>query len=251
MNSPRLTPDQLAGVYEKLKRANETIGNLKSEITIFLNKRPEGGFSKDEHEAAKEFAEFHAKREIPLRFGVIAGEVAHHLRSSLDHIAWMLSSESYRRDRETAIAFPIFLSKPAKKDEITSYSRKIEGIQSVVARDLIERLQPYNAANPAGDPLTILHELDREDKHHTLILIQTKWNMIMTVPIRAQLVMPITFLDTNEELFPSKAADKAKLEFAPQIAFAQLAGGKSEAVIPTLTELANKLGIIVQRFAEL
>src|SRR6266404_964011 len=101
MAATLLSPEQLAGVHEKLKRAEESIRDLNSQIVAFLRERPEGGFSHDKQKAAKEFAEFHAKRVIPLRFGVIAGEVIHHLRSSLEHIAWMLSTDGYRRDYPT------------------------------------------------------------------------------------------------------------------------------------------------------
>src|ERR1700724_711353 len=98
MAAALLSPEQLAGVYEKLKRADESIQNLNSEIVAFLDERPEGGFSDDKQKAAKQLAEFHTKRVVPLRFGVIAGEVAHHLRSSLEHIAWLLSSDQYQLD---------------------------------------------------------------------------------------------------------------------------------------------------------
>jgi hypothetical protein len=129
MDDPKhlLTPDQLAGVYEKLKRADESIQNLNSEIVAFLKERPEGGFSEDKQQAARELTEFYARRGIPLRFGVIAGEIAHHLRSCLDYIAWVLSTEGYRRDHERSISFPIATEKPRTKDELAGYGRKIKG----------------------------------------------------------------------------------------------------------------------------
>ena len=48
----------------------------------------------------------------------VLGEIIHHLRSSLDHIAWLLSSEKYRREHETAIAFPICTDEPIEKKEL-------------------------------------------------------------------------------------------------------------------------------------
>lgn len=78
-NELLLDSEQLAGVYEKLKRADESIQNLNSEIVAFLKERPKGGFSEDKQQAARELAEFHTKRGIPLRFGVIAGEIVHPL----------------------------------------------------------------------------------------------------------------------------------------------------------------------------
>jgi hypothetical protein len=151
-----LTADQLSGVHEKLQRADEIIRTLNSELTAFL-KPPEAGFSKNKQKAANEFLQ-HARRQVPPRFGIIAGEVAYHLRSSLDHIAWLLSCDRYQRSHEGAISFPILTEKPRKKAELGSYSRKVEGIQSAAARALIERLQPYHAPTPADDPLAITHE---------------------------------------------------------------------------------------------
>lgn len=246
-----LTSDQLAGVNEKLKRAEESIGDLNSLIVAFLKESPEGGFSDDKQKAAKELAEFHAKRVIPLRFGVIAGEVIHHLRSSLEHIVWMLSNEAYRRDYPTRIGFPVKDTKPATKDELASYDRQVKGISDAGALALIERLQPYNAPNPADDPLTILHGLSNEDKHHTLILVVSSWNLAFTIPTALFRTVAIVGLDDKKEWLDPALTAKPKLEFSPYIAFAQIGGWKGEAVIPVLTVLLDKVRDIVGRFSEL
>ncbi|MGA7548588.1 MAG: hypothetical protein WBP65_06155 [Candidatus Sulfotelmatobacter sp.] len=246
-----LTPEQLAGVNEKLKRAEESIQNLDSEIVAFLSKRPKGGFSDDKQKAAKELVEFHTKRGIPLRFGVIAGEIAHHLRSSLEHIAWLLSTDQYRLDHQRWIGFPIAAVKPTTKDELTTYGRQVKGILSEDARALIERLQPYNAANPADDPLAILHELDREDKHQTLALIVCDWNMTVSIPLSALSTFVISPFYGQEEWRDSRLAAKPKFELAPYVAFAQLGRWKGEAVIPALTHLLNTVKDDIKMFAEL
>jgi len=254
MAAALLSPKQLSGVYEKLKRAEESIVDLNSQIVAFLRERPEGGFSHDKQKAAKEFAEFHAKHAIPLRFGVIAGEVVHHLRSSLEHIAWMLSNAEYRDKHPRWIGFPIFTVDPfatGDKDKIASYDRQVKGILdngAVAALDLIKELQPYKAMNPADDPLAILQELNNEDKHHTLILIVAPWKG--TLDISTLRTFTISGFNTQKEWLDSVAA-QPKLELSPYIAFAQIGGWKGEAVIPTLTELTNKVSIIVKRFSEL
>src|SRR5437868_2335967 len=104
-----LASDQLGGIYAKLERADENIRNLNTEITSFLGEKPAGGFSEEQQKRLAEWAEFHAKRGVPPRFGVLAGEIAHLLRSSLDNIAWILSSDSYRKSHERSIGFPIFV----------------------------------------------------------------------------------------------------------------------------------------------
>ena len=252
-----LAPDQLAGVHEKLKRAEESIQNLNSEIVAFLSERPEGGFSGDKENVAKELAEFHAKRGIPLRFGVIAGEIAHHLRSSLEHVVWLLSAGQYRLDHPRWIGFPIATVKPTTKNELTTYGRQVKGILSSDARALVERLQPYNAANPADDPLAILHDLDREDKHQTLTLMVCAWNATFSFPLStsSSLMIPRSpfYKQVEAEGWLSlPLASKPKLDFTPYVAFAQIGRWKGESVIPTLTHLLNTVkDDPLQRFAEL
>lgn len=161
------------------------------------------------------------------------------MRSCLDHIAWLLSSDQYRLDHERWIAFPTATEKPRSKDEVASYSRKVEGILSKDARGVLERLQPYNAANPADDPLAILHELDREDKHHTLVLIVPDWNMTFSFSLSVLSTFVISPFYGQEEWRNPALAAKPKLELAPYVAFAQFGQRKGEAVIPALTYLLD------------
>ena len=247
-----LTDKQLAGIREKLKRSDETIHNLNAEIVAFL-KPPEAGFGQDRLKAANKFAE-HASREIPLRFGMITGEIAHHLRSSLDHIVWLLSRESYRSSREGKfIGFPVLTEVPGKKDKFASYDRKIEGVTSAAARDLIKQLQPYHTANPTDDPLAIIHHLDRVDKHQTIVLIAAFWNMSAQIPPSRTWV--IGGFDVNQEPFfsPNRGpeADKLKLQFSQYIALGEFGERKRQALIPTLTQLANVVRDVVRQFSEL
>lgn len=248
----RLIPDpQLKGIYARLERANESIHNLNSEITAFL-KPPKAVFSEDKEKAAYKFLEHaRSKREVPLRFGVIAGEIAHHLRSVLDHIMWLLSSEQYRREHETLIAFPVCLTEPRKKNELTRYNGKIQGIRSSSAIALIKKLQPYKTPNPVDDPLAILHDLDRIDKHQTLVLMMSNWNTSLSIPLRLFQWTIIGRPDLDPKMFAPTPADKLKFEFSLQVAFAQLGRWKGEAVIPVLTRLLNTVKDDVKRFSEL
>lgn len=249
MSSHLLTRKQIAGLREKLKRANESIQNLNTEIVAFQKERPKGGFSKDKQKASAQLVEFNRNREVPVRFGVIAGEIIHHLRSTLEHIAWALSSDSYRNSSPRAIGFPIFTEKPSK-NKISTYSGQVKGILSAGALSLIEELQPYNAANPADDPLSIINELDREDKHHTLLLVGASWHMGLTIPLRL-FTWTVIRDDIDPKIFEPRATDNLKLEFSFYVVFAQFGQRKDQPVIPALTELADKIGAIVERFAAL
>src|SRR5438445_13331496 len=101
----------LEGIREKLKRADQNIRNLESEISPFIARFPtfeypvmtpgtDPIFTDEQREAWKKFGLEFREREreeiIPPRFAVLAGEIIHHLRSCFDHLAWQLSDETCR-----------------------------------------------------------------------------------------------------------------------------------------------------------
>jgi hypothetical protein len=241
-----LSHSQLAGIEAKLERANESIQNLNSEISAFL-KPPESGFSENKVEAVNQFSA-HARRAVPVRFGVLIGEICQHLRSTLDYIVWDLSSEGYRRSKEGAIAFPVFLTKPTEK-EVGSYERKIKGIQSPVALKLIEQLQPYNTANPARDPLFLIHELNRIDKHRALILVTAPFQARITLPDPIWTQKAIGSFEVEYDVSTLGTNDQVKVEFSQYVAVAEIGEWKNEAIIPLLTQLLDAIRKIAGMFS--
>lgn len=163
-----------AGIAEKLKRADENIGNLKSEIDLFIESGEYPVIAKVNSEMWKKAMAYHREKPIPLRFSVLAGEVVHHLRSCLDHIVWHFSDDTSRRIAQNAIEFPILEFEPTKKNEIERYERKIQGITKANVLSLIKDMQPYNAgADTAHHALLIVHNMDRFDKHRELVIINS------------------------------------------------------------------------------
>lgn len=244
-----LSSEQLKGVREKLERADECIRDLNTEIGAFL-KHPEAGLSEHKAKAAQKFME-HARslaKNVPPRFGVLAGEIVHHLRSSLDHVAWMLSSErSQRAKGSNAIAFPILIEEPTDEHELRSYNRKIQGIASPDALTLIKHLQPYNATKPLDDPLAIIHEFDRIDKHHNLVIVETSWEVGFRLPL--SWIISGSNIDTE---IPSLAATrKAELKITHFVAFPQFGERKNQPVVPSLTQLLDVTRDVVGKFAAL
>ncbi|MBI1749365.1 MAG: hypothetical protein HY234_06230 [Acidobacteria bacterium] len=248
--SPLLTSEELAGVYAKLERANENIRNLNIEITAFLKEGPAGGLSKDKNKALDEWVEFHAGRGVPPRFGVLAGEGAHHLRSSLDHIAWLLSSDSYRQSDERAISFPVLTAPPTTEDEISKYDRKVQGIASADALKIIERVRPYNTRNPLEDPLAIVHDLDRVDKHHAIVLVVGTFDL--NIPFPKNLFAAMAPLDLSrymqDETYAKQFDLKIELKLSRQVAFSRIGQGENKTVIPTLTHLENAVRDVIGLF---
>ena len=107
---------------------------------------------------------------IPLRFSVLAGEIIHHLRSSLDHVAWALVLARHKTP-SFKVQFPICLT---EKEFIAATKRGIMKGISARAQAVIQSIQPYRdvnfGRNPADNFLNILHELDIADKHTLLVV---------------------------------------------------------------------------------
>ncbi|MFY9674967.1 MAG: hypothetical protein WAK13_10970 [Terriglobales bacterium] len=245
-----LSSDQLAGIEEKLKRADENILNLGVEIGAFIKGRPDTSATDAKGNKTQQWINFHKERAIPPRFGMLAGEIVHHWRSCLDHVAWGLSSEGYRRSDETKIAFPILLKTPDKNAQ-ARYDGNVKGIASPAALKLIEDLQPYKGANPTDEPLAIIHELDRVDKHHTLVLVVPSFDAKLVIPKRLTLGRVIGTFETEEDAFSAVPADSGNFQISRQVSFAEFGQRKNQAVVPSLTHLSHELRNIVRRFSEL
>lgn len=246
-----------AGIAEKLKRTDENIGNLNREIDSFFAASKYPVIPDPDAKEWQEAVNYHRNLAIPVRFAVLCGEVVHHLRSCLDHVAWYFSGVTYRRDHENAIGFPVLVDSPSTKDEFASYNRKIKGITNANVSHLIGQLQPYQRGNDAiSDPLCIVHDMDRFDKHRELVIIISCANV--TFP-------PGTILDTRvidalskhskgeapspSELAVMRSAIKKNAKVAPQIAFAEVGKWKSQPVIPVLTQLSYAIRNTVDIFA--
>jgi hypothetical protein len=167
----------LDGARERLKRADENIKNLAEEIAPLIRNLPIIHFT-GEHptftdEDRKNWDILNSvNTQIPPRFGVLVGEVVHHMRAAFDHLAWQLSPAALRSSNPTQIAFPVSPVDPSTdKDELRRYKRQVEGISSASALARIETLQPYKAPNPSAHPLWLIHNLDRIDKHRELVLV--------------------------------------------------------------------------------
>lgn len=163
----------LNGCWERINRANENIVNLQREIMVFKEIRPYRIIRENDPSPCKLAFRFVDIRPVPPRFSVLAGEIVHHLRSSLDMLLYqlMLVAPLDRRvDPETARRprpqFPILVTRT--KDYESELQGQI-GRVSDSAAALIRGMQPCEPGNGgATDFLAMLHELDIIDKHRLL-----------------------------------------------------------------------------------
>lgn len=193
---------------------------------------------------------FHCSRPVPLRFSVIAGEVIHHLRSCLDHVVWQLSDTTYRRDHSGRIEFPVFGKMP-KGGELGKYEEKVKGVAKAV-RAVIDRLQPYRDSNPLMNPLWIIHQLDRLDKHRELLIV-------VSGVIRhygQDELRAVVGCQMPESGIPLTRKQNAlmglmrQIKYTPGIAFKKVGDRENVPVVPAVTYLIECVVFTIEKFAE-
>jgi hypothetical protein len=107
--------------------------------------------------------------ELPVvELGLLVGDFLHNLRSALDHLAYELAAAHTKPLPSKVIEtseFPIFWRGPMD----TGQERSRIGCIHPDAARLIKAIQPHHKGSRyTEDPLWILNELERIDKHRTL-----------------------------------------------------------------------------------
>ncbi|HEV2489697.1 MAG TPA: hypothetical protein VGT03_07810 [Candidatus Acidoferrales bacterium] len=154
-------PHPLDGVKAKIERAIEHIEHFAVDANTFersaYSLRPEPDI---ELGRLHLFLVDNGLSDPPFPLRLLAAEIAHQLRSSLDHIVFILANKAAERDRQ----FPIY--KEPKKYK-TSSPAMIKGV-SARAKAIIEKAQPFQSSTPDHHPLWMLHELNNTDKHKVI-----------------------------------------------------------------------------------
>jgi hypothetical protein len=158
----------LTGILAKLQRADELCAALDTEVAAFTAKtyRVEGKFL----ESPPRFAFFaYGPPSLPPRFAVLAGEIVHQLRSSLDHAITQLAVQGPGGGNPNVLEFPVCRTPDSFKSSVQR--GKLRGVADPMVQ-VIEALQPYNASKTVGEsPLLCLHDLNRTDKHRLLLVV--------------------------------------------------------------------------------
>ena len=236
------------GIAEKLKRAEENIHNLYFEMGRFFEEGDYPVLPEDDRELLFKAIEYHKNRVIPPRFGVLAGEVIHHLRSCFDHVVWHFSVGFKQHIRQ--IEFPVFEKRPVDKNGRERFEGKIQGITDPNIRAMIERLQPYNAADPLDDFLWIIHDFDIVDKHRELIFCVRTGSIAL--PREMQGILEC-YQRAHPELNPAQIARHFKSHGTSQpcVSFRNFGRREIEPVTEGLIKLFNYTISAVEEFKAL
>lgn len=157
----------IEGCRAKIDRAEASIEESAGEWTAWLATNPYPSRIDVDRDVGEYRLYFDFSTPIPLDFPVRVGEIAHHLRSALDHLVWCEAVEVLRReptdDEARKIAFPIW------RTRIDFKKSKVQRYVSPDAWTIIERYQPYDRGKPKrSKALGLLHWINRIDKHRLL-----------------------------------------------------------------------------------
>ncbi len=157
----------LDGCNAKVDRAEELLETLADEWRAFLDTNPWPSRIDDRTEPGWHRVCLDFTAPPPPRFAIVVGEVAHDLRSALDHLAWREAVECVGLQEAechaSVITFPLAKSPAAFK---SAQTLKYVGDN---ARAVMERHQPYESTEDKGPlSLGLLHWFNRMDKHRTI-----------------------------------------------------------------------------------
>jgi hypothetical protein len=215
---------------------------------------------------------YYATAERPPKdpFSILIGDTLHGLRSGLDLLAFNLAA-AYTKPLPDAMAetseFPIFGNEDRKgRTGVGAQMFRDNGrfkVRGIDPRALvvIEKVQPYHAADYHADPLWRLNELDRINKHRLLhvaiahgagFLLDTRKssNYVLGPGLIESLAGPIT-TDTPIARVPVRTANynaPMHLEIQPalEVAFGQgTPEVEYEAVMPVLIAIYNRVVVDV------
>ena len=161
----------LAGVVVKLRNADHHLQRLHAATRAYLDsgsKTAQIIAERDPSDRTRGHLRFKVLIEPPLEIAVIAGDIVHNLRCSLDYIVEelvKLAGHTPTRSHQ----FPICATAEGFTQALEK--GKVYGI-SKDGIDAIKHFQPYEM-KPKGSaipPLLLLHKLSNRDKHHMLAI---------------------------------------------------------------------------------
>jgi len=151
----------------KLERAHEHVRTFSQHVQRWLEGKPYRVTRHLERDGAEHIYGIEVSSDPPPYLGTIVGDLAHNLMSALDSIAWDLSGDAIQMLSESdrrSIGFPI-------AEEAQRYNPRPIRFASPAAKAEVERSQPYHGEIPADEPLWMIRELNRIDKHRYVVAV--------------------------------------------------------------------------------
>lgn len=152
----------------KVVRAEDHLAYLNRRVRLFEKRQVHRFETESNIDRTEHVVRYYGRPPVPLEWAVVLGEMMFDLRSALDHLAHALviaggGTPTGRTE------FPIF-----RKADDSAVARKLRGASGKVLA-LIESFQPYvtrPGVTPERNPLWVVHELNRLDKHRQLHVVR-------------------------------------------------------------------------------
>jgi len=255
--------ERLAMVRLKIERANKHVGDLQTVVRNFLDSNPYEVATKRDPTTRKLIYYIARANPFPPDIAVIAGDVLHNLRCSLDHLAQQLylvgsGSGSYRDQTS-------FLIAKGAKEFKAGLPGKVHGMRQD-AIDAICALEPYDRGQ--GADLWTLHRLNNIDKHRLIVPVGSMFqsmDILATLRPMAEsrfpkgLAFPQLFIRPADIRFPLKSGDELFIDSADAepnqyvqfkfgIAFNEPGIIEGKPIMETLVQFSNRVSGIIEAF---
>ena len=159
---------ELGGIHRKIRRALTHRMELNRVIQSFFQSNPYRLFVEPNIEEGYEIIRVGILKQPPAEIGVIVGDIAHNLRSALDHLACQFIIGN-GNSPSSAAAFPIFREDPKTTEKTFSkWNAMTKGMAPDAIR-FIDDCQPYKIRHlPNPHHLSLLSALSNWDKHRDI-----------------------------------------------------------------------------------
>lgn len=173
---------QADGIRAKVARALELLLDLDERLHDYLDADPFALQREVQRDGETHVFVLRVTAPPPVGLSLLVGEVAHQLRSAVDHIAYgLVVAAGNAPTRRTG--FPVCRVRPP--------SLKVAGGVTNAALAAVDAVQPYQRRDPRGHPLHVLNKLWNVDKHrnlHVTALQSTRSQIFLGEPDGSALV---------------------------------------------------------------
>ncbi len=163
----------LADAWAKFNRAKIHSNSLRHKILAWIKtqgSRPIFRFELDEDASAGcLIIRVRRVKKLPPTWSLIAGDALSNFRACLDYLAWQLVQFGANPNPKVPenIGWPIYESEIKFR---ASIDRKLPGLLQK-HRTLVEACQPYKGEPGKLNPLSVLNDLSRHDKHRQITVL--------------------------------------------------------------------------------
>lgn len=181
---------------------------------------------------------------VPIEVSLVVGDAIHNLRTALDHLACCLATANGQSMDD--VAFPFGRDLSAYRNNSSGKIKKL----SKRARRFINLLRPYAGGN---EYLYLLHRLDLQDKHRTLLMhsislgkIEGRFSCDHETQVNYELYGSLSE-GIHFATFPAKATFEQNLRITIGVTFSDV----PNLIWPPALEILEKLAAYIDRVIDI